>query len=150
MCSLSKVKNIGYCVALDMTARNIQDEAKQKGRPWTIAKGFDTFLPISAFVDKSLLPDPYAADVWMTVNNAIKQRETISNMVFRIPRILGDISSVMTLEEWDIVLTGTPEGVGRVNDGDVLRAGLKLDGVDIEEASLEVKVKDVQRKVSAV
>ena len=63
-------------------------------------------------------------------------------MLFRIPRQLSDISRVMTLEKGDIVLTGTPKGVGPVKTGDIMRAGLKVDGKDIEEANLEVPVAD--------
>lgn len=63
-------------------------------------------------------------------------------MLFRIPRQLSDISRVMTLDKGDIVLTGTPKGVGPVKTGDVMRAGLKVDGKDIEEADMEVEVAD--------
>ncbi|KAG9188266.1 acylpyruvate hydrolase [Alternaria panax] len=132
----------GYILAIDMTARNVQDEAKRKGLPWSIAKGFDTFMPISNFIAKNRIPDPQKAHLWLSVNNEMKQSDNTELMLFRIPRQLSDISRVMTLEKGDIVLTGTPKGVGSVKTGDVMRAGLRVDGKDIEEANLEVPVAD--------
>ncbi|KAF1912429.1 hypothetical protein BDU57DRAFT_522688 [Ampelomyces quisqualis] len=132
----------GYLLAIDMTARNVQDEAKKKGLPWSIAKGFDTFMPISNLIAKSRIPDPQNAHIWLSVNGEMKQSDSTELMLFRIPRQLSDISRVMTLEKGDIVLTGTPKGVGPVKTGDVMRAGLKVNGKDIEEANLEVPVQD--------
>ena len=125
-----------------MTARNVQDEAKRKGLPWSIAKGFDTFLPISKPIAKSRIPDPHNAHLWLSVNNQLKQNDNTELMLFRIPRQLSDISKVMTLEKGDIVLTGTPKGVGPVTTGDVMKAGLKIEGKEIEEANMEVSVVD--------
>lgn len=125
-----------------MTARNVQDEAKKKGLPWSIAKGFDTFLPISSLISKQLIPDPSNINLWLSVNGQMKQSDNTELMLFRIPRQLSDISRVMTLEEGDIVLTGTPKGVGSVTTGDVMRAGLQVDGKDVKEAGIEVKVAD--------
>ncbi|KAF2270604.1 hypothetical protein CC78DRAFT_485447 [Lojkania enalia] len=132
----------GYLLAIDMTARNVQDEAKRKGLPWSIAKGFDTFLPISNLIAKSKIPNPHNAHLWLSVNGQVKQSDNTELMLFRIPRQLSDISRVMSLEKGDIVLTGTPKGVGPVVTGDVMKAGLKVDGKDIEEANIEVLVKD--------
>jgi acylpyruvate hydrolase len=125
-----------------MTARNVQDEAKKKGLPWDIAKGFHTFLPISHPIATSSLPDPYAAEIFLQVNGKDRQRDKIELMLFRIPRILSDISKVMDIEEGDIVLTGTPKGVGPVGTGDVMSCGMIVDGKEIEEARLEVPVVD--------
>jgi len=132
----------GYILAIDMTARNVQDEAKRKGLPWSIAKGFDTFMPISNFIGKHRIPNPQQAHLWLSVNNEIKQSDNTELMLFRIPRQLSDISRVMTLEKGDIVLTGTPKGVGPVKTGDVMKAGLQVDGRDIEEARIEVPIED--------
>jgi acylpyruvate hydrolase len=125
-----------------MTGRNVQEEAKKKGLPWSIAKGFDTFLPISNLIAKSQIPDPQNAHLWLSVNDEVKQSDNTGLMLFRIPRQLSDISKVMTLEAGDIVLTGTPKGVGPVKTGDIMKAGLKVDGKDISEASIEVPVED--------
>ncbi|OBT66607.1 hypothetical protein VE03_03967 [Pseudogymnoascus sp. 23342-1-I1] len=130
----------GYAVSIDMTARNMQDEAKKKGLPWSIAKGFDTFLPISGGIPKSAIPDPHAAEVWLSVNGVEKQNDSTGLMLFRIPRILSDISKVMKLRRGDIVLTGTPKGVGSVQPGDVMTAGIRVGGVEVEEGRIEVKV----------
>jgi 2-keto-4-pentenoate hydratase/2-oxohepta-3-ene-1,7-dioic acid hydratase in catechol pathway len=125
-----------------MTGRNVQDEAKKKGLPWSIAKGFDTFLPISNLIAKSRIPDPHNAHIWLSVNGEMKQSDCTDLMLHRIPKQLSAISRVMTLEAGDIILTGTPKGVGSVKTGDVMKAGLKIDGKDIEEASIEVPVQD--------
>ena len=120
----------------------MQEEAKKKGLPWSIAKGFDTFLPISSPIPKSAIPDPHNVHLWLSVNGAMKQDDSTELMLFRIPRQLQDISCVMALEKGDIVLTGTPKGVGPVTTGDVMKAGLKVGGKDIPEAKLEVEIAD--------
>lgn len=125
-----------------MTARNVQDEAKKKGLPWSIAKGFDTFLPISEEIAKSKIPDPHNAFLRLSVNNQQRQADSSSLMLYRIPRLLAEISRVMTLEEGDVVLTGTPKGVGEVKSGDVMKASIEVDGKKIEEGNIEVEVKD--------
>ncbi|RYP93479.1 hypothetical protein DL770_000363 [Monosporascus sp. CRB-9-2] len=131
-----------YALSIDMTARNVQNEAKKKGLPWDISKGFDTFLPISNIIPKSAIPDPHSIELYLTVNNEVKQQDSTELMLFRLPRILSDISKVMTLEQGDVVLTGTPKGVGPVVPGDVMRAGIKVDGKELEEAKIEVKVEE--------
>lgn len=132
----------GYAISIDMTARNTQDEAKKKGLPWSIAKGFDTFLPISHYIPKNKIADPHNVELWLNVNDEVRQRDSTNLMMFRIPRQLADISQCMTLEKGDVVLTGTPKGVGSVVAGDVMKAGLVVDGKDIEEARIEVEVKE--------
>ncbi|RDA87361.1 hypothetical protein CP532_2609 [Ophiocordyceps camponoti-leonardi (nom. inval.)] len=131
-----------YVVAIDMTARNVQDEAKKKGLPWSIAKGFDTFLPLSRVVDKKSIPDPQAVDLFLSVNGESRQRGSTALMIHPIPRILSDISRVMTLEEGDVVLTGTPAGVGPVEPGDVMRAGVVVEGREVEDGAIEVAVEE--------
>jgi acylpyruvate hydrolase len=133
---------IGYAMSIDMTARNAQNEAKKKGLPWSISKGFDTFLPVSEIIPKSAIPDPHNVELYLSVNNEIRQNDSTNLMLFQIPRILSDISKVMTLEKGDIVITGTPKGVGSVVPGDIMRAGLKIGGKELEEAKIEVEVKE--------
>lgn len=125
-----------------MTARNVQDEAKKKGLPWSIAKGFDTFLPVSLPIEKSVISDPHNVELWLSVNGQVKQNDSTELMLFRIGRQLADISKVMTLEKGDIVLTGTPKGVGQVVTGDVLEAGLRVNGKEVEKAKMKVEVAD--------
>ena len=124
-----------------MTARNVQDEAKKKRLPWSIAKGFDTFLPISNYISKNLIPDPHKLDLYLNVNNEVKQSDSTELMLFKIPRQLSDISKVMTLEKGDIVLTGTPKGVGPVSVGDVIKAGIRVGETELERVEVEVAEK---------
>lgn len=132
----------GYILAIDMTARNVQDEAKKKGLPWSIAKGFDTFLPISQEIAKSRIPNPHDAFLRLRVNETESQADSTSLMLYRIPQQLAQISRVMTLEKGDVVLTGTPKGVGQVKAGDAMRASIEVDGKEIEEGRIEVEVQD--------
>ncbi|TVY28095.1 putative hydrolase [Lachnellula hyalina] len=131
-----------YALSIDMTARNAQNEAKKKGLPWSIAKGFDTFLPVSEIIAKSAIPDPHKVELYLNINGKSRQADSTELMLFRIPRILSDISKVMTLEKGDIILTGTPKGVGSVVPGDVIKAGLKVGGKELEEAKIDVMVEE--------
>ncbi len=115
---------LGYCVALDITARDIQDEAKKNGWPWSIAKGFDTFAPISEVILKEKIQDPNNLDLLLKINGEIKQNSNTKYMVYSVEKIIEFISSIMTLEEGDLILTGTPEGVGEIVKGDILEANL--------------------------
>ncbi|EST07726.1 Fumarylacetoacetase, C-terminal [Kalmanozyma brasiliensis GHG001] len=115
----------GYTLSIDMTARNLQDKVKSKGLPWSAAKGFDTFTPTSGFIDKSRVRDPSKLKLWLKVNDQIKQNGPTSDMIFGIPELIEHVTSIMTLEEGDLLLTGTPSGVGEVKDGDVMHCGLE-------------------------
>ena len=129
---------LGYLIALDITARDIQTEAKKNGWPWSTAKGFDTFAPISEIVLKEDLPDPNNIDISLKVNGEIKQRSNTSHMIYPVERIIEFISNIMTLEKGDLIMTGTPEGVGEIVAGDVLEAELK----DICFLKVDVKNRD--------
>lgn len=112
----------GYGIGLDMTMRDKQKEAKNAGNPWSIAKGFDTSAALSAFVPKALVKDPHALEIMLKVNGQIRQHSNTSNMIFSIDFILAFLSSIFTLEEGDVIYTGTPEGVGAVVSGDTIEA----------------------------
>jgi len=114
----------GYAVGLDMTLRDIQAEAKTKGLPWTIAKGFDTSAPVSEIIPASMVRNPQSLEIRCSVNGALRQRTTIDKMIFSVDSVIAFISTLFTLEAGDLVFTGTPEGVGTVNGGDLLRAEL--------------------------
>jgi len=131
-----------YAISIDMTARNTQNEAKRKGLPWDIAKGFDTFLPISDIIPRSDIPNPHKVDLYLTVNNEPRQADNTELFLFQIPRLISDISKVMTLEKGDIILTGTPKGVGPVAPGDVMRAGIKVGGKELEAGKIKVAVEE--------
>jgi len=115
---------LGYCVALDITARDIQSVAKKNGWPWSIAKGFDTFAPISKVVLKEEINNPNNLDLLLKVNGKLRQKSNTKNMVFSVEKIIEFISKVMTLEPGDLIMTGTPEGVEEIKKGDVLEANL--------------------------
>ena len=132
----------GYALSIDMTARNVQDEAKKKGLPWTIAKGFDTFLPLSRFVPKEKIPDPYNVQLELSVNGEVRQSDKTKLMLFPIHKILSHMSCMMTLQKGDIILTGTPKGVGIVRPGDKVHASMSVDGEVIEELGLDSVEKD--------
>ena len=128
----------GYVLALDLTDRNLQNDAKKAGKPWTMSKGFDTFCPISdsivAASASSLHNHNSAAGsvggvtpdsrLWCKVNGETRQDGSIADMIFPIPKLISYISSIMTLEENDVILTGTPAGVGPIQPGDVIEGGL--------------------------
>ncbi|KAF3935783.1 hypothetical protein ABW20_dc0108460 [Dactylellina cionopaga] len=130
----------GYVVGIDMTARNVQDEAKKKGLPWSTAKGFDTFTVLSEFIPRSKIPDPHEVELYLSINDAIKQQDSTNLMLFRIPRLLAHLSQIMTIEEGDVVLTGTPKGVGAVKVGENMKAGIKVKGLEINEGKIDVDV----------
>ena len=114
----------GYAVGLDMTLRDLQSEAKKRGLPWSVAKGFDTSAPISLAVEKNRVADPHKLAISLEVNGVLKQHSNTGNMIFRIDSIVSFLSSIFTLEPGDLIFTGTPEGVGMVAAGDRLVAEL--------------------------
>jgi acylpyruvate hydrolase len=113
---------IGYGVGLDMTLRDIQSELKKKGYPWTIAKGFDTSAVLSDFISKNNFRLTLNEEIILSVNNVVRQREKLNKMIFTPVEIVEYISSLMTLEEGDLVFTGTPAGVAKTVIGDKLHA----------------------------
>jgi len=115
---------LGYVVALDITARDIQSEAKKNGWPWSIAKGFDTFAPISDVVLKEKVSNPNNLDITLKINGDMKQSSNTGNMIYSVERIIEFISSIMTLELGDLIMTGTPEGVGEIRKYDIIEAKL--------------------------
>jgi 5-carboxymethyl-2-hydroxymuconate isomerase len=113
---------IGAGIALDLTLRDIQIIAKTKGLPWSICKGFDGACPISAFTPLSRIKDIKNLDLELYVNNSIMQKGNTSEMIFTVDVLVEYISKIFTLETGDIILTGTPSGVGPISSGDVLKA----------------------------
>jgi len=124
----------GYGVAIDLTLRDVQGELKSKGLPWDVAKGFDTACPLSDFVPADSVSDPHNLSISLAVNEEMRQNSTTAFMMHRIPAIISFASSIFSLEEGDVILTGTPAGVGPVRSGDRVRATIEQVG------TLEVKV----------
>jgi len=108
----------GYATAIDLTLRDVQAELKKKGLPWDIAKGFDTACPLSPFVPAAQVADPQKLQITLSVNGEKRQDGGTELMIHRIPELLSYLSSIFTLEPGDLVLTGTPAGVGPITSGD--------------------------------
>lgn len=105
---------LGYTIANDVTARDLQRRDGQ----WTRGKGFDTFCPVGPWIETDL--DPADAVITCTVNGELRQMGSTRDMVFSVRQLVTYVSSIMTLEPGDLLLTGTPAGVGILNDGDEL------------------------------
>ncbi|KAF9110970.1 hypothetical protein BGX27_005570 [Mortierella sp. AM989] len=118
----------GYALALDMTARNMQEQAKKKGLPWSAAKGFDTFTPIGDFIPKEQISNYNNVDLLLQIDGVTKQQGNTRDMIFDIPTIIENVSSIMRLEEGDVILTGTPKGVGAVLPGETITCELAFEG----------------------
>jgi acylpyruvate hydrolase len=122
---------IGYGVGLDMTLRDIQNEARKKGNPWTISKCFDTSAIISDFVLKEDYKLTFDEEIALYINGVVKQKDQLNKMILNPSQIVEYISSLMTIEEGDLVFTGTPKGVSKVNRGDKLKAQIN-DNISLE------------------
>lgn len=113
----------GFGIGIDFTARDLQQKAKEKGHPWSVCKGFDQFAPISHFIpfEGNTIPN---FDLELTVNAETRQKSSTSNMIFNIPTLISYLSEIFSLEEGDLIFTGTPEGVSAVKEGDEVKATL--------------------------
>ncbi|GAB2931892.1 fumarylacetoacetate hydrolase family protein [Rheinheimera gaetbuli] len=114
----------GYSLALDLTLRDVQAQLKQLGRPWEIAKGFDGACPVAGFIEKSQLQHPQQTEFRLTVNGQLRQQGNSANMIRGICQLICEMSQHFTLLPGDIVLTGTPAGVGPLQVGDELELQL--------------------------
>ncbi|EDV20113.1 uncharacterized protein TRIADDRAFT_51068 [Trichoplax adhaerens] len=121
----------GYILALDMTARDLTEV----GLPWNISKGFDTACPVSKLITKSALGDPHSARLWLKVDGIMKQDGNTSDMVHNIPKLISYISQFMTLEPGDVILTGTPDGIGPVIANQNITCGIN----DVLQMSFNVE-----------
>jgi len=117
-----KSRVLAYGIGLDMTMRDVQEEAKSRGLPWSIAKGFDGSAPVSDFVLAEDIPNVYDLEMKLWVNGKLRQHSSTENMIFTIEDIIEFLQSVFTLEFGDLIFTGTPAGVGVVYPGDVIEA----------------------------
>ncbi|WP_456421597.1 fumarylacetoacetate hydrolase family protein [Thermococcus sp.] len=116
---------LGYTILLDITARDLQREAIEKGLPWSIAKGFDTFAPVGPRVVDRRELSVEDLEIGLKVNGEVRQLGRTSQMVFKVPELIEYISSVMTLEPGDIIATGTPAGIGPLRHGDRVEAWIE-------------------------
>lgn len=126
----------GYAVGIDVTARDIQQKAKEKSHPWAVCKGFDTFAPLSSFVSVDKVPDPQNLDLTLTVNGKQRQYDNTRLMIFPIAKLITYLSGIFTLRPGDLIFTGTPKGVSRIKTGDNINATL---GNSLATLSISVK-----------
>lgn len=107
----------GYAVGVDVTARDLQSEAKKRGQPWTVSKGFDTFAVLGP-VRPAVGLDPTRLEFFLSVNGEIRQKGNTKDMERSIAKLIAALSRVFTLAPGDLIFTGTPEGVGPLKVGD--------------------------------
>jgi 2-keto-4-pentenoate hydratase/2-oxohepta-3-ene-1,7-dioic acid hydratase in catechol pathway len=114
---------VGAGIALDLTLRDLQSKLKEKGHPWEVAKAFDASAPLSGFVPCEMMGDE-PVGIEFEVNGELRQKGDTSMMLTSIPELISYISHIFTLEAGDVILTGTPAGVGPLKEGDEFRANL--------------------------
>lgn len=124
----------GAAVGIDLTRRDLQTEAKNMGRPWDWGKAFDNSAPMSPIVPLSNVPNLESGRIWLAVNGEIKQDADISDLIWSVREHIAILSQSMTLAPGDLVMTGTPAGVGALVPGDLVTGG--VDGI----GTLEVKI----------
>jgi len=117
----------GYGVGLDMTRRDIQGEAKKMGRPWEMGKAFDNSAPCTALKPVAMVGHPAKGAIWVKVNGAVKQKGDLDEMIWNVPETIAFLSRLVTLQPGDLIMSGTPAGVGPVQRGDRLEG--HVDGV---------------------
>jgi fumarylpyruvate hydrolase len=118
----------GYAVGLDLTRRDQQFAAREQGRPWDVAKGFDHSAPVSAIRPAAEMGHLEQGAIWLEVNGEQRQRANLCEMIWSVPEIVAELSTYFELRPGDLIFTGTPEGVGPVQRGDSLVGG--IDGLE--------------------
>ena len=116
----------GYAVGVDLTRRDLQNAAKDKGHPWDASKGFDDSAPISA-IRKWTGPAPQGR-IAISVNGAVKQDASLADMIWNVAEIVSEASKLWRLQPGDLIYTGTPEGVGPLVRGDVVQGEIESVG----------------------
>lgn len=109
----------GYAVGIDLTRRDLQAEAKSKGRPWDMAKGFDRSAPIGALTPGA---PPSEGAITLHVNGALRQNGDLSQMIWNVAEVISKLSTYVTLAPGDLIFTGTPAGVGPIQPGETVLA----------------------------
>lgn len=124
----------GYAVSLDMTRRDLQGEAKKQGRPWEIGKAFERSGPVGPLHPASQVGHPDHGRIELKVNGALRQAGDLNQMIWKVPEMISYLSEYFELQAGDVIMAGTPSGVGAVVRGDTMEAA--IDGL----GSLVVKV----------
>lgn len=112
----------GYAVGIDMTRRDLQNEAKKLGRPWDSGKAFDFSAPCSAIKPVSLTGHPDSGRIQLKIDAEIRQESDLDHMIWKVPQIIARLSALFMLQPGDLIFTGTPAGVGPVNPGEHIQA----------------------------
>lgn len=122
--ALRYVEGVG--IGLDLTLRELQNQLKAKGHPWELAKAFDGACPLGPFVDPAEFPDLRSVSLELSINGETRQKGNTADMLTPVGELIAYISRYFTLEPGDVIMTGTPAGVGPLKSGDQLT--LVLDG----------------------
>ena len=117
----------GYAVGIDLTRRDVQDVAKKMARPWDMAKGFDQSAPCGPLRSASDIGHPSKGAIWLKINGEFRQNADLNAMIWSVPETIAYLSGLVELKPGDLIFSGTPEGVGKVNRGDRLEG--HVDGV---------------------
>jgi fumarylpyruvate hydrolase len=115
----------GYGVGIDMTRRDLQNEAKKAGRPWESGKAFDKSAPCSQITPVAELGHPETGMIQLKVDEVVKQKSDLNHMIWKVPQIIAKLSSLFTLQPGDLIFTGTPAGVGPVAPGERIQAEIE-------------------------
>jgi fumarylpyruvate hydrolase len=127
----------GYTVGNDLTRRDQQGVVRDLGRPWDIAKGFDHSAPVAPIVPVEKSGHPAAGRIWLEVNGKPRQQGDLSDMIWKVPEIIAELSTWFDLLPGDLIFTGTPAGVGPLLPGDRVRGG--VDGIGLLEHGIAVR-----------
>ena len=115
----------GYAVGLDLTRRDLQQRAKDKGHPWDMGKGFDQSAPIGAIHPLAAVGHPERGAIWLKVNGQLRQNGDLGQMSWKVAEVIANLSNYVALAPGDLIFTGTPAGVSTVVRGDVLEAAVE-------------------------
>ena len=114
----------GYAVGLDLTRRDVQARAKEKGHPWDMGKGFDASAPTGEIHPVAAIGHPQAGSIWLKVNGETRQSGDLANMSWKVAEVIANLSTFVRLAPGDLIFTGTPAGVSTVVRGDTLDGGV--------------------------
>jgi fumarylpyruvate hydrolase len=114
----------GYAVGIDMTRRDLQGEAKNMGRPWEVGKAFEHSALCSEVVPARAIGHPERGAVWLDVNGKRRQEGDLGQLIWKVPEVIAELSQLFELAPGDLIMTGTPAGVGPVVRGDVMHGGV--------------------------
>ena len=128
----------GYAVGIDLTRRDLQNEAKNSGRPWDTSKGFDHSAPLSAIHTVDEVGHPSRGRIWLSVNGELRQEGDLSELIWSVPEAIAELSTLFALAPGDLIFTGTPAGVSALQPGDRIAGGVEA----VDEITIEITAKE--------